>query len=288
MKLHRKSFIQNLFKLLALGFVLIFLTIAYSKKVEPYWIDVVQVPVTLPHLSAEFEGYRIVQITDVHADRWMTRDRIAQVTQQMNEQKPDLVVLTGDYVTKNAETYAPFLSGFSGLKATDGSIAVLGNHDQWTKPHLIKTTLEEAGVQVLKNEVTAIERNGAFLQIAGVGDVWSGEDNLDKVLQQLSGPSAAIMLAHEPDFADETAATGKFDLQLSGHSHGGQIKIPFMKRVTPPLGHKYPIGQYQVGDLIQYTSRGVGVTALQMRFNCRPEITVLTLHAPQKLGQSIS
>ena len=283
-----KARLTTLLQIFVLGFVLLFATVAYGRKVEPGWIEIVQVPVTLPHLSAELEGYRIVQITDVHADRWMTRDRIAQIAEQMNQQHPDLMVLTGDYVTNNPETYAAALSGFEGLKATDGVLAVLGNHDQWSNPQIIKAALEQSGIQVLKNEVITIDHKGGTLQIAGVGDVWSGEHDLAKVLQQLSGPSAAIMLAHEPDFADETAATGKFDLQLSGHSHGGQVKIPFLKRVTPELGHKYPIGQYQVGDLIQYTSRGVGVSGIHVRFNCRPEITVITLHMPQKIGRVIS
>ena len=283
-----KNRLTTLLQIFAVGFVLLFATVAYGRKVEPSWIEIVQIPVTLPHLSAELEGYRIVQITDVHADRWMTRDRIAQIAEQMNQQHPDLMVLTGDYVTNNPETYAASLDGFGKLKAPDGVLAVLGNHDQWSNPQIIKEALEKNGIQVLKNEVITIHHKGGTLQIAGVGDVWSGEHDLNKVLQQLPGSSAAIMLAHEPDFADETAATERFDLQLSGHSHGGQVKIPFLKRVTPELGHKYPIGQYQVGDLIQYTSRGVGVSGLHVRFNCRPEITVITLHMPQKIGQVMS
>ncbi len=282
------TILTHLLKILAIAFVVLFVTVAYGRKVEPNWIEIVEVPVTLPHLSAELEGYRIVQITDVHADKWMTRDRIAEIAEQMNQQHPDLMVLTGDYVTHNSVTYAPSLKGFETLKAPDGVLAVLGNHDQGSDQHLIREALEQSGIQVLKNEVVQIDHKGGTLQVAGVGDVWTGEHDLSKVLQDLSGMGAAIMLAHEPDFADETAATGKFDLQLSGHSHGGQVKIPFMKRLTPPLGHKYPIGQYQVGDLIQYTSRGVGVSGLHVRFNCRPEITVLTLHAAQKIGQTIS
>lgn len=283
-----KHYLTTLLQIFAIGFVLLFATVAYGRKVEPGWIEIVQIPVTLPHLSAELEGYRIVQITDVHADRWMTRDRIAQIAEQMNQQHPDLMVLTGDYVTNSPEIYVEALDGLGGLKAPDGVLAVLGNHDQWSNPQMIKAALEKNGIQVLKNEVVTIDHKGGTLQIAGVGDVWSGEHDLNKVLQQLPGSSAAIMLAHEPDFADETAETERFDLQLSGHSHGGQVKIPFLKRVTPELGHKYPIGQYQVGDLIQYTSRGVGVSGLHVRFNCRPEITVITLHMPQKIGRMIS
>jgi uncharacterized protein len=282
------TLLTHLLKILAIGFVVLFATVAYGRKVEPTWIEIVQVPVTLPHLSSELEGYRIVQITDVHADQWMTRDRIAEIAEQMNQQSPDLMVLTGDYVTNRAAKYAPALKGFEKLKAPDGVLAVMGNHDHGSEQHLIREALEQSGIQVLHNEVVRIDHKGGTLQVAGVGDVWTEEHDLPKVLQELSGVGAAIMLAHEPDFADETAATGKFDLQLSGHSHGGQVKIPFIKRLTPPLGHKYPIGQYQVGDLIQYTSRGVGVSGLHVRFNCRPEITVLTLHSTQKIGQTIS
>ena len=104
-----KNRLTTLLQIFAVGFVLLFATVAYGRKVEPGWIEIVQIPVTLPHLSAELEGYRIVQITDVHADRWMTRDRIAQIAEQMNQQHPDLMVLTGDYVTNNPETYAASL-----------------------------------------------------------------------------------------------------------------------------------------------------------------------------------
>lgn len=269
----------RLLKFLVVIFVAIFCVIAYARKVEPAWLDVVQVPVTLPHLAQEFEGYRIVQVTDIHADQWMTRDRLADVVTTINQQHPDAVMLTGDFVTKAAEKYAPTLQALADLQPKDGSFAVLGNHDQWTKPKLLTETLQSIGIDVLKNQFHTIYRGNSELQIAGVGDVWAKQDDLPAVLQQLPIAGAAIMLAHEPDFADETAATGRFDLQLSGHSHGGQVYLPFYKRVTPPLGRKYPIGQYQVGSLIQYTSRGVGMARPRLRFNCRPEVTVLTLHA---------
>jgi uncharacterized protein len=146
--------------------------------------------------------------------------------------------------------------------------------------HNSSPKFSNSNIQVLKNQILTLDRKGSLLNIAGLGDAWSGEDDLGQILQQLPGIGASILLAHEPDVADRTAETKKFDLQLSGHSHGGQVSLPFMKLVTPPMGHKYPIGQYQIGDLIQYTSRGVGTSGIRARFNCRPEITVITLHAP--------
>jgi uncharacterized protein len=274
-----KKLLKNLLKILTIGFIATFFLVAYVRKVEPVWIEVVQVPLTLPHLAPALEGYRIVQITDIHSDGWMDADRITQITQQVNAQKPDLIALTGDYVTKNAEKYSPALKSLSALSAPDGVVAILGNHDEGTNPQLITEVLTNSNIQVLKNQIITLDRKGGLLNIAGLGDAWSGEDDMDLVLQQLPGMGASIMLAHEPDVADRTAETKKFDLQLSGHSHGGQVSLPFMKLVTPPMGHKYPIGQYQIGDLIQYTSRGVGTSGIRARFNCRPEITVITLHA---------
>ena len=236
-------------------------------------------PLSLPHLAPEFSGYRIVQLSDIHADRWMTAQRIQKIVGRVNEMRPDLVVLTGDFVTRNAEQFAPSLAVLNELHPVDKTLAVLGNHDAWTNPDLIQQTLETAGVQVLNNRSVTLERPSAQLHVAGVDDIWAGRDRLNEVLAALPTTGAAILLAHEPDFADTSAATGRFDLQLSGHSHGGQIHLPFIKRVLPPLAYKYPLGQYQVGSMIQYTNRGLGSSGIPIRFNCRPEITIFTLQS---------
>jgi uncharacterized protein len=257
----------------------IFLGIFYVHRVEPSWIEVRAVSMPLPRLAPEFSGYRMVQLSDIHADRWMTADRLTKIVHRVNQLKPDLVVLTGDFVTRSAEEFSPNLAAFSQLHSVDKTLAVMGNHDAWTNPVMIQTALEAAGVQVLTNQVVTLQRKSALLSIAGVDDVWTKRDRLDQVLAALPSEGAAILLAHEPDFAEQSAATGRFDLELSGHSHGGQVKLPFVKRVLPPLAYKYPIGQYKVGNMIQYTNRGVGMSGLPLRFNCRPEITVFTLQS---------
>ncbi len=255
----------------------IFLGIFYVHRVEPSWIEVRSLSMLLPRLAPEFSGYRIVQLSDIHADRWMTTDRLAKIVRRVNQLKPDLVVLTGDFVTRSAEEFSPNLAAFSQLRSVDRTLAVMGNHDAWTNPLMIQNVLEAAGVQVLNNQVATLQRKSAQLSIAGVDDIWAKRDRLDQVLAALPSEGAAILLAHEPDFAEQSAATGRFDLELSGHSHGGQVKLPFMKRILPPLAYKYPIGQYKVGNMIQYTNRGLGMSGLPLRFNCRPEITVFTL-----------
>jgi uncharacterized protein len=272
----RRRFPRALQKLL-LVVMTIFLGIFYVHRVEPSWIEVRSVSMPLPHLAPEFSGYRVVQLSDIHADRWMTTDRIAKIVHQVNQLQPDLVVLTGDFVTHSAEEFSPNLAALSQLHPVDQTLAVMGNHDAWTNSTIVQSALEAAGVQVLNNQVAALQRKSAQLFIAGVDDVWAKRDRLDQVLAALPSEGAAILLAHEPDFAEQSAATGRFDLELSGHSHGGQVKLPFVKRIVPPLAYKYPVGQYKVGNMIQYTNRGLGMSGLPLRFNCRPEITVFTL-----------
>ncbi|MCM1982844.1 metallophosphoesterase [Lyngbya confervoides] len=252
----------------------------YAAVLEPNWLEIKALEVTLPHLPAAFEGYRLVHLTDIHADAWMTPKRLEKLVQQVNHQNPDLVVLTGDFVTNQAEVYGPTLMQLAALRATDKAIAVLGNHDVWSNRPLVAQTLQAAGVKVLENSLVVIEHQGQSLVVGGIGDVWTGRDRLEDLLQQLPTAGCQILLVHEPDFAHQSAPTEKFDLQLSGHSHGGQVKIPLLGAPKlPPYGQDYPFGRYQVGTMIQYTGRGVGMVRPRVRLNARPELTVLTLHA---------
>lgn len=258
------------------------LAVLYPKIIEPNWIAVHTIDLTLPHLSQKFEGYRLLQLTDIHADDWMTSKRLSRIVKLANQQHPDLVALTGDYVTNDPQKYAPTLAALKSLKASDGAIAVQGNHDAWTDSSIIHQALEQANILELVNDVISIQRDGERLNFAGVDDVWAQRARLDQVLAKLPQDGSAILLAHEPDYADTSSATGQFDLQLSGHSHGGQVKLPFTHGpILPPLGRRYPFGRYEVNGMIQYTSRGVGMVSPRIRFNARPEITVFQLHAPK-------
>ena len=259
----------------------------YTRTVEPAWIDIHPVALTLPRLAAPFHGYRLVQISDIHMGDWMTRARLDEVVAAVNAQAPDLIAITGDFATHPAPDLAPDLIAPLGrLRARDGVVAVLGNHDYVRgAATVIRQVLQASGIANLDNRAVTRARQGALLHIAGVDDIWHQQDRLDTVLARLPRAGAAILLAHEPDFADTTAASGRFDLQLSGHSHGGQVVIPFVRPTQlPPLGRKYYSGRYQVGTLIQYTNRGVGMVPPHVRFNCRPEITVFTLHSPAAGG----
>jgi len=255
--------------------------IEYGRLVEPRWMDVEAVRLTLPRLAPAFHQYRVAQISDLHMGDWMNRDLLEEVVRLVNEQQADLVAITGDFVTQDAETSAQdLIKVLRTLRARDGVVAVLGNHDHWSNPDIIREVIQQSGMRDLNNSVLTLERGAALLHMAGVDDVWEQQDRLDTVLATLPAQGAAVLLAHEPDYADVSAATGRFDLQLSGHSHGGQVILPFRGPLRlPPYGRRYPVGRYQVGAMIQYTNRGVGMLWPHVRVNCRPEITVFTLES---------
>jgi predicted MPP superfamily phosphohydrolase len=257
---------------------------AWARKVEPGWIDIENVSLTLPRLPRSFDGYRLVHVSDLHVDGWMNEARLEHVVQLINRQQPDAVAITGDFVTRYDEVWGDILVNvLPGLKAKDGVYGVLGNHDHWWKPNYVSKAISDGNVHELANSVHSIKRGTDRLHLCGVDDVWEKAHDLPLVLQQLDKRpvGCAVLLAHEPDFADESSKHDRFDLQLSGHSHGGQVRVPFFgSPILPKLGQKYYSGHYQVGTLQQYTTRGVGNVGPRLRFNCRPEITVLTLRSP--------
>ena len=259
--------------------------LVYAREVETRMVEVRHVPLTLPRLAPEFDGYRIVQIGDLHLDDWTKPERLSGITQRVNEQRPDLVAITGDFASYSAEQLDTrrLVEALRALRARDGCVAILGNHDYLTDVKLVRRCIREGGVTELINGVLTLKRGDASLHVAGIDDVMEGRSRLDLVLQDLPESGAAILLAHEPDFADVSAATGRFDLQLSGHSHGGQIGIPLLRRlVLPPFSQRYTRGLHEVRGMLQYTNRGLGFVHLRARFLCRPEITVFTLRSPRE------
>ena len=246
-------------------------------------MELVRLTLTLPRLDPEFDGYTVVQIGDLHLDDWTKQERLIRIVERVNAEHPDLVVIMGDFASYSARPLdTEMLTGaLRRLRARDGTFAILGNHDYLTDAKLVLDCLREAGVTPLINGVRTLRRDDAELHVAGVDDVMEGKSRLDLVLAGLPGSGAAILLAHEPDFADVAAATGRFDLQLSGHSHGGQVRIPILGRaILPPFSQRYTRGLHRVGGMIQYTNRGIGSVDARLRFLCRPEITTLTLRSP--------
>jgi len=255
----------------------------YAREVETRRVEVRPVTLTLPRLAPEFDGYRLVQFGDLHLDDWSKPERLHRLVEKVNEQRPDLVAITGDFASYSARELDArrLIEALRALRAHDGSVAILGNHDYLTDVKLVRRCICEGGVMELSNSVHTLRRGEAALHVAGIDDVMEGRSRLDLVLRDLPDEGAAILLAHEPDFADVSTATGRFDLQLSGHSHGGQVAVPFLRRlILPPFSQRYTRGLHDVKGMIQYTNRGIGFVHVRLRFLCRPEITVFTLRSP--------
>lgn len=243
------------------------------------WFDVNHLRLDLPYLPTAFDGYRLTQISDLHLGTWLDREKLLAAIEQVNGTDPDLIAITGDFVTYYSDRFLIDLEdSLCRLRARDGILAILGNHDHWTEPTRIRACLNACGIHVLQNQVVALKRGEARLHIAGLDDVMVGKDDLDQVLSALPSEQVSILLAHEPDIADRTSSTGRFALQLSGHSHGGQINLPGLGSLyLPSYGKKYPAGLQQVNGMLLYTNSGLGTAEIQFRFNSRPEIAVFTL-----------
>ncbi len=253
--------------------------LVYAGKIEPSWLDTTSVSIPIPHLPPALHDYHIVQVSDIHFDaQWMTAHRLQEIVAAVNALSPDAVVITGDFVSIwNLDCLNALDTSMRALRAPH-VIACLGNHDHRHNPLIIAGILEAAGVRVLQNESLTIEHRGARLCFAGLDDYLHHAANLPLLLSRIPEDIPAILLAHEPDIADTTAKTRRFLLQLSGHSHGGQVISPGGRPlVLPTMGKKYPLGLYRVQGMWQYTNRGVGMIPPRVRFNCRPEITSLRL-----------
>jgi hypothetical protein len=259
---------------------------------EPNHPKLVRVDVPLLRLPREFDGFTIAQLSDFHFDPYFSVVPIRAAVQMANALDPDLVVLTGDFVTEpfprrarwgiQAARHAdPCSAVLKDLRAKHGLWAVLGNHDAASDPSHVKAALKAAGIQVLSNSAVPIERAGRRFWLAGVEDVLEGESDLDLTLRKTSSTDPVVLLAHEPDFADY-AARYPIDLQLSGHSHGGQIRFPLVGAVyLPRLARKYPRGLRKIERLMLYTNVGIGTLYIPVRWNCAPELTLITLRSLQ-------
>ena len=256
---------------------------AYVRAVEPNWIDLEPVTLTLPGLAEPLSGLRIVQLSDIHLSRFTSPAKLLDAVTRVNRLKPDLVVLTGDFVGRDAAFATGLIHPLRRLQAP--AYAVYGNHDLWSDRATVGAALAETPVRLLVNECLEV---AAGLTVAGIDDAWSGHPRPEAALRDSPPGNTNLLLCHEPDYIDNIHAIGApIALQLSGHSHGGQVRLPSRQpdgagrlsraHILPHLAHRYPIGLYHVGSHQLYTNRGLGVWPLPYRFNCRPEITVFTL-----------
>ncbi len=252
---------------------------SYAANVEPHWAEIVRLALPLPRLPHAMDGITLAQISDLHAGHFVGATRIRRAVSMVNTLQPDIIVVTGDMFHHKAEAAQMCADELAALAAPLGVYVAMGNHERKLSPKEGEAPFRRAGMTVLANEAHQIATHGTSLWIIGLDDLIMRRGDLALALRGVPSSACKVLLVHEPDFADR-ASQHPIDLQLSGHTHGGQIRLPGIgPLLLPVLGRKYPMGLYRVGNTWVYTNRGLGVNRPPLRFNCRPEITLFTLRS---------
>lgn len=282
--MNRRTFLKR-----SMGSLLAFLglsggTYYYANEIEPAMLEIDRETISSAKIPGAFNHFKIVQFSDTHMGFHYNLDQLNEVIKKINNQNPDLIVFTGDLVDK-PQSYnwnGTLIKALQKLHANHGKFWIYGNHDHGGYgTDIVKHVMEQADFQLLKNSHTVVEKNNAKIIVAGIDDVMLGKPDLDKTLSKSDDRLFTILLAHEPDFADKTVHY-PVDVQLSGHSHGGQVRLPFIGHLyTPIYAEKYVQGKhtFQHNKLTLYVSRGIGTTRLPYRFLCKPEIHTFTLQS---------
>jgi hypothetical protein len=249
----------------------------WTTHIEPFAVEITCVTLQMPNLPPALEGVTLAHVSDIHFGNWMKRDHAMSIAAKVNELNPDFVAVTGDFVSHiDPETPGDIADWIASFNAP--VYASLGNHDHWTHANTVSDAVRSGGAMLLRNTNTVFERDGAALYIAGVDDVWERQQDLDTALHGIDHGGAVLLLAHEPDYADVVREDGRVGVQLSGHSHGGQVRLPLIgPPILPWLGVKYNMGLYDLNGMSVYVNRGLGMVAPYVRFGCPPEITLMTL-----------
>ena len=246
---------------------------------NPYRPVLERIPLRVPETHPNLAGLRIGFVTDTHINPYFRQGDLRRGIDLIAAEWPDLVLFGGDYIsetTRYMDEAAPVL-GELARTAPLGALAVLGNHDLGGHTPAVIDGLKREGIRLLRNEAVAIPWRGDELWVAGIDDTLLGQPLSAAAFGQIPDGAATLCLWHEPDAADIAASFGPF-AQLSGHSHGGQIRLPVLGEVAVPIGgRKYPIGQYDVAGMQLYVSRGLGTYRPPVRFRCPPEVTLVTL-----------
>jgi uncharacterized protein len=251
-----------------------------ARYIEPSRLSIERIDVRSPRIPRELDGVTIGQISDLHMGGPIDDAFVLRAARELAALKPDLAVVTGDLI---------HISGIAGRvsKVLDvlrsaplGSYLINGNHDRWHDADRLNEVLANSGHTQLNNAQRTLQIRGVPLHIVGLDDIWEDAHDIDRALQNVPDSQPAILLAHEPDYADIAARRFPFVAQLSGHTHGGQVRMPFRGAVAlPPWGRRYVMGRYDIGGMALYVNRGIGMADPGYRFLCAPELTLLTLRA---------
>jgi predicted MPP superfamily phosphohydrolase len=254
----------------------------YTWQIEPHWLEIVRRRLLIDRLPESLHGRTLAQLSDIHVGPRVSDSYVLGAFDRVRALAPDIVVYTGDYVSHEPDIYAHAKRVYAHApRGRLGTVGILGNHDygpDWAHPDVaarIVDQLEAAGIRILRNEV--VDLSG--LQVAGMDDLWGRRFDPVRTLAALDDHRPAIVLSHNPDTVDRPGWDRFHGWVLSGHTHGGQCKPPFL---PPPLlpvqNRRYTCGEFELDcDRMLYISRGIG-HLMQVRINVRPEITLFELH----------
>ena len=243
---------------------------------EPYMLTIEHERITLDRLPEAFESFRIVQLSDIHHGPFSDRTQIERAVETANRLQPDIITLTGDYISKERHYAAPCAEMLGRLKAKYGVYAVLGNHDHWTDAALITDLFTAEGIKVLINEGMRFELNGSAFWLAGVDDTMVGLEDISLALAGARQEEMKLLLAHNP-IVLRRAARADVDLVLSGHTHGGQVALRSEQSPSGGPRRRFLKGLGRLGNTQIYVNRGLGTVVLPIRYGCPPEVSLLEL-----------
>ena len=247
--------------------------------------------VTIPvaGLPGGWRGVRIVQLSDLHAGRHVTKERLHAIARRAARLHPDVLVVTGDIVHNSPAFARHAAEAIASIPTRYGAYACLGNHDFWAGPDAVEEELERAGIRVLRNKGVLLERDGDGLWLCGVDDPWSGRFDLRGALRGRPEGTATVLLSHQPNTWLRAQELG-VELQLSGHTHGGQVALLWLHRslslarlITP-----FVAGLYRAGRSYLYVNRGAGSVMPMVRLGARPEVTELTLTTAEDTNEDLA
>ena len=276
MPLSRRQFLAGAAAAAAAGYAAP--ALAQTDQVTPEPREIV-----MPGLDPAHDGLRVAQLSDLHVGSLTPAERIREAIGVANRFRPDLVVLTGDYLTKDRSGLTLMREQLGGLEAP--TVATLGNHDRWVDPRGATAALESMGYEVLSNENTTLTLRGAPFTVVGVDDLWTRTADPVRAMKGVPRKGSMLHLAHVPRTAEHLAIWGRPMLVLSGHTHGGQVNVPLLMPALRFLAHEpYNQGLYQVEKVQLYVNRGVGNVGLPLRVNAPPEVSLLTLRSADVVG----
>lgn len=250
--------------------------VARAAVTEPYMLTIEHQRIALKRLPQAFESFRIVQLSDIHHGPFSDRTQIERAVETANRLKPDIIALTGDYISKERHYAAPCAEMLGKLRARYGVFAILGNHDHWVDAALITDLFRAEGISVLINEGMRFELNGDAFWLAGVDDTMVGLEDISLALAGSRADEMKLLLAHNP-IVLRRAARADVDLVLSGHTHGGQVAFRSEPSASGGPRKRFLKGLGRLGNTQIYVNRGLGTVVLPIRYGCPPEVSLLEL-----------